>query len=220
MRSWGYRRVRAQAISRAPTGASPRNSSRRQQARSQSGLALRRAECRLRDRRRRQEAQGVRCRRDRRRGQAALPRLRGLRRAAGRGRFPSRWSRRRRRHSRTSPSGRTGSNVRVAAAPAPAASRISCAACSVALRAAAPAAHGRLWHAIGADVFGAPPTGQDLLASLTISLPEAARAPRRACICRPARMSRCASPPVRPTANRSASKARAGRSPSATPATR
>ena len=56
--------------------------SRRQQARSEGGLALRRAQRRLRDRRRRRQAQGLRPRRDRRRGQAALPRLR--RRAAGR----------------------------------------------------------------------------------------------------------------------------------------
>ncbi len=58
--------------------------SRRQQARPQGGLALRRAQRRLRDRRRRRQAQGLRPRRDRRRGQAALPRLRRFRRAARR----------------------------------------------------------------------------------------------------------------------------------------
>ena len=46
------------------------------------------------------------------------------------------------------------------------------------------------------------------------------RAPRPACICRPARTSRSRSRPGSPTVNRSASRARAGRLPAATPAMR
>ena len=60
--------------------------SRRQQGGQERGVEVRRAQRRLRNRRRRGQAQGVRPRRDRCRGQAALPRLRGLRRGAGSGR--------------------------------------------------------------------------------------------------------------------------------------
>ena len=86
---------------------------RRQQARPEGGLALCRAQRRLRDRRRRRQAQGLRPRRDRRRGQAALPGLRRLRRAARR-RLPRRA--RAARISKASASAPTASSARAAPA--------------------------------------------------------------------------------------------------------
>ncbi len=73
-------------------------------------LALRRAERRLRDRRRRRQAQGLRPRRDRRRGQAALPGLRRLRRRRRGG--PARRRGPARARSRPSPGARKACSAR------------------------------------------------------------------------------------------------------------
>ena len=77
MRSWGCRGAPALRRSRAPIASSPRSITPTQQERSEVRGALFRTEFGQRDHRRRGQAQAVRSRRDRRRGQAALSGLSG-----------------------------------------------------------------------------------------------------------------------------------------------
>ena len=78
MRSWGCPRARARRTSRAPTASSPRSCIPDANKHDPKAATSSPSSSRLRNRRRRRQAQGVRPRRDRRRGQAALPGLRGL----------------------------------------------------------------------------------------------------------------------------------------------
>ena len=198
MRSWGCRRGRARRHQERLPQARQEAASRRQQERQEGGGEVRRAQRRLRDPRRRGQAQGVRPRRDRRRGQAALPGLRGLRRgpASGPGGFGQdgdfetftwgpegvqRAAARRRRGGGSAAAASTIFSRRCSAAPAPAAAR------------AAGGAH------FEPDDFGGG-AGPRRHRQLTITLAGAPRARRGGCICRPARKSTSRSRPGSPTA--------------------